>query len=155
MTQVERKADVRDGGIAAGALLRRPVRLRGIKLGRPVDLVLDPAPLRVIGMEVLCGDDSVRFLPLAAAHVREDEIAVGSALLLLQEPDLSFYRRRGTMLSELRGRQVERHGLELGALRDVVLDGSGAVAALVVDGGAHVPVEAALRIVEPGRASAA
>jgi hypothetical protein len=146
---------VKDEGMPAGALLRRPVRLRGIKLGRPVDLVLDPAPLRAIGVEVLCGDDSVRFLPLAAARVHDDEIAVGSALLLLQEPDLSFYRRRGTMLSELRGRQVERNGLELGALRDVVLDASGAVAAVVVDGGTRVPVEPALRILERGRASAA
>ena len=150
-----RKTGVEDGGIPAEALLRRPVRVRGIKLGRPVDLVLDPAPLRAVGVEVLCGDDTVRFLPLAAARIHEDEIAVGSALLLLQESDLSFYRRRGTMLSELRGRQVERHGLELGALRDVVLDGSGAIAEIVVDGGTRVPVEPALRIVERGRASAA
>ena len=146
---------VKDGGIPAEALLRRPVRVRGIKLGHPVDLVLDPAPLRAVGVEVLCGDDSVRFLPLAAARVHEDEIAVGSALMLLQEPDLSFYRRRGAMLSELRGRRVERHGSELGVLRDVVLDGSGAIAEVVVDGGTRVPVEPSLRIVEPGRASAA
>jgi hypothetical protein len=152
---MDRRTSVKDGGLPAEALLRRPVRLRGIRLGRPVDLVLDSAPLRAIGVEVLCGDDSVRFLPLAAARVHDDEIAVGSALLLLQEPDLSFYRRRGTMLSELRGRQVERHGLELGALRDVVLDGSGAIAEIVVDGGTRVPVEPALRIVERGRASAA
>ena len=129
--------------------------MRGIKLGRPVDLVLDPSPLRAIGVEVLCGDDSVRFLPLAAARVHEDEIAVGSALLLLQEPDLSFYRRRGTMLSELRGRKVVRRGLQLGPLRDVVLDRSGTIAAVIVDGGTRLPLEPALRIVEPGRASAA
>jgi hypothetical protein len=150
-----RISDVRDEGIPAGALLRRPVRLRGIKLGRPVDLVLDPSPLRAIGVEVLCGDESVRFLPLAAARVREDEIAIGSALLLLQEPDLSFYRRRGTLLSELRGRRVERRGHELGVLRDVVLDRSGAIAEVVVDGDTRVPVDSAVRILEPGRASAA
>ncbi len=144
-----------DGGISAGTLLRRPVRLRGTKLGRPVDVVLDPEPLRAIGIEVLCGDESLRFLPLAAARVHEDEIAVGSALLLLQEPDLSFYRRRGKTLSELRGRQVERSGIALGTLRDVVLERSGAVSELVVDGGTRVPVEPELRIVEPGRASAA
>jgi hypothetical protein len=146
---------VRDGGISAEALLRRPVRLRGIKLGRPVDLVLGRGPWRAIGVEVLCGDEVRRFLPLGAARVRDDEIAVASALLLLQEPDLSFYRTRGTMLSELRGRQVERRGRELGALKDVVLDGSGTVSELVVDGDTHVPVDGALRIVEPGRASAA
>ena len=146
---------VRDEGIPAGALLRRPVRLRGIKLGRPVDLVLDQSPLRAIGVEVLCGDDSVRFLPLAVARVNEDEIAIGSALLLLEEPDLSFYRRRGTLLSELRGRRVERKGRELGALRDVVLDRSGTIAAVVVEGNTRVPVDSALRIRERGRASAA
>jgi hypothetical protein len=155
VSDLDRRAAVRDGGISAEALLRRPVRLRGIRLGRPVDLVLDRHPLRVIGVEVLCGDEMRRFLPLGAARVHDDEIAVASALLLLQEPDLSFYRRRGTTLSELRGRQVERRGKELGALEDVVLDGSGTVSELVVDGGTHVRVDAALRIVEPGRASAA
>jgi hypothetical protein len=142
-------------GVSAEALLRRPVRLRGIKLGNAVDLVLDPSALRAVGVEVLCGDESRRFLPLGAARVHDDEIAVGSALLLLQEPDLSFYRRRGATLTELRGRQVERRGRALGALRDVVLDEAGVVTELVVDGGRRVPVEPSLRIVEPGRASAA
>lgn len=155
MRGLDTNGPVRDEGISAEALLRRPVRLRGIKLGHPVDLVLDREPLRVIGVEVLCGDETRRFLPLGAARVREDEIAVASALLLLQEPDLSFYRRRGTTLSELRGRQVERRGRELGVLRDVVLEGSGAISALVVDGGTRVTVDPALRIVLPGRASAA
>ena len=155
MSALDRTDGVRDGGISAEALLRRPVRVRGIKLGRPVDLVLGRGPLRAIGVEVLCGDEVRRFLPLGAARVRDDEIAVASALLLLQEPDLSFYRTRGTMLSELRGRQVERRGRELGALKDVVLDGSGTISELVVDGDTHVPVDGALRIVEPGRASAA
>jgi hypothetical protein len=146
---------MKDEGTAAEALLRRPVRMRGLKLGEPVDLVLDPEPLRAVGLEVVCGDDGRRFLPLGAARLRDGEIAIGSALLLLQEADLAFYRRRGTLLSELRGRRVEHRGRELGSLADVVLDGSGAISELVLEGGTRVPVDPALKIVEPGKASAA
>jgi sporulation protein YlmC with PRC-barrel domain len=89
--------------------------------------------MRVVGLEVACGDDERRFLPLAAAHVHEDEIALGSALLLLEGDDLAFYRRRGRMLSALRGREVTRGGRALGALKDVVLDEDGAVRLLEVE----------------------
>jgi hypothetical protein len=93
------------GSSSAKQLLQLPVRLDGIRLGRCVDVVLDD-PLdegaeRVIGVVVLCGDGTERFLVLDAAEVQEDAIAVSSALLLLE--DVDFYRQRGRSLSGLRG----------------------------------------------------
>jgi sporulation protein YlmC with PRC-barrel domain len=119
--------------LSAGSLLGRPVRLRGIRLGRPTDVLLDRATMRVVGLEVACGDDARRFLPLAAARVHDDEIAVRSALLLLEGDELSFYRRRGRLLSAMRGRRVTLAGRPVGVLRDVLLDAEGAVTLLEVE----------------------
>ena len=52
------------GFVAADELLRLPVRLHGIQLGRPVDVLLDAEAWRVVGLDVLCGDEVHRFLPL-------------------------------------------------------------------------------------------
>lgn len=142
----------------AEALLRLPVRVRGIQLGRPADVVLDPDGRRAIGLEVLCGDGTRRYLPLAAARVREDEIVVGSSLLLLAENDLAFYRRRARMLSALRGRVVERGRRALGALVDVLLAEDGAVAGLVVAEGKRrstIRFDPTVSITERGRVTAA
>ena len=87
------------GSISARELLELPVRLDGIRLGRCVDVVLDGAGERVVGVVVLCGDGAERFLVLDAIDVQDGEIAVSSALLLLEEVD--FYRRRGRLLSSL------------------------------------------------------
>ena len=57
-------------GLHGQDLLRRPVRLRGIQLGRAVDLILDAAGTRVVGFDVLCGDGTHRFLPLSAAEAQ-------------------------------------------------------------------------------------
>lgn len=84
----------------ARELLQLPVTLRGIRLGRCVDVVLDDEGERVVGVVVLCGDNTERFLVLDAAEVRDGAIAVSSALLLLE--DVDFYRRRGRSLGELR-----------------------------------------------------
>jgi hypothetical protein len=123
------------GGLSAESLLRRPVRLRGIRLGFPADVLLDVEAMRVVGLEIACGDDERRFLPLAAARVRDDEIAVGSALLLLEGDDLSFYRRRGRMLSAMRGRRVSLAGRHAGVLKDVVVGDDGAVTMLELETG--------------------
>src|SRR5207253_2289070 len=56
-----------DGGLRGDAVLHLPVRARGIELGRPMDIVLDLAGGRAVGIEVFCGDKRRRFLPLAAA----------------------------------------------------------------------------------------
>ena len=87
------------GSRSAIELLQLPVQLHGIRLGRPVDLLLDPAEWRALGFVVLCGDGSSRFLVFAAADVWEDAIEVPSALLLLE--DVDFYRDRSRSLRDL------------------------------------------------------
>ncbi len=88
------------GSGTARELLQLPVTVDGIRLGRCVDVVLDDTGERVIGVVVLCGDEAERFLVIDAADVREGEIVVSSALLLLE--DVDFYRRRGRSLRDLR-----------------------------------------------------
>jgi hypothetical protein len=80
-------------------LLGLPVRMNGIQLGRPVDVLLDLGGDRAVGFELLCGDGARRFLPFAVADIRTDQIAVGSALMLLDERDLDFYRERTRRLA--------------------------------------------------------
>jgi hypothetical protein len=88
-------------GRAAAEVLSLPVRLRGIQLGRPVEALLDPTSDRLLGFEVHCEDGERRFLPFAVAEVRADEIAVGSALRLIDERELDWYRHHARRLSEL------------------------------------------------------
>ena len=78
---------------SATELLRLPVSVDGIRLGHCVDVVLDEDGERVVGVVVLCRDETERFLVLETAEVREGEIAVRSALVLLD--DVDHYRRRG------------------------------------------------------------
>lgn len=115
-------------------LLALPVRLHGVQLGRPVDLLLDRNTLRTVGLDVLCGDEVHRFLPLPTASVSGDEIAILSPLVLLEQDQLDFYRSKTFALSTLRGRTVERKGRDLGALGDVVVDPMGELVAVVVAG---------------------
>ncbi|HET7138175.1 MAG TPA: hypothetical protein VFI04_07450 [Gaiellaceae bacterium] len=82
-------------------VLALPVRLNGIQLGRPTDVLVDATVDRVLGFEVMCGDETERFLPFAVARIGPDEIALESALTLIDEGDLDFYRRRSRRLSEL------------------------------------------------------
>jgi len=142
------------GSMVSREVLARPVRLHGIDLGRAVELVVDLDVRRVLGFEVRCGDDTHRFLPLAAARVRGGEIAIGSPLTLLDE--LAFYRGRGHGLGALRGARVANAGGELGSLRDVVFDADGSIRELVVAtsaGESRIPPGADVRIAS--RASAA
>lgn len=125
-----------DGGgmreLTGAELLALPVRLHGIQLGRPVDLLLDRDTLRTVGLDVLCGDEVHRFLPLPTASVSDDEIAILSPLVLLEEDELHFYRSKTFALSTLRGRSVQRKSRDLGALGDVVIDAAGELVAVVV-----------------------
>jgi hypothetical protein len=134
-------------------LLALPVRLHGIQLGRPVDLLLDRDARTAVGLDVLCGDEVHRFLPLPTAAVRREEIRILSPLVLLEQHELDFYRSRTLALSRLRGGAVERNGRQLGPLRDVVLAEDGRVIAAIVDK-ERVPFDAALRLA-PKRRSAA
>jgi hypothetical protein len=88
-------------GRAAAEVLALPVRLHGIQLGRPVDALLDPMADRLLGFEVHCGDGEHRFLPFSVAELRPDEITVGSALRLIDERELDWYRHHARRLSEL------------------------------------------------------
>lgn len=114
------------GSLSAAASLQLPVTLRGIQLGRPVDMLLDLDAWNALGFVVLCGDDTRRFLPLAASQVLEDGIAIGSALMLLE--DAEFYEKRGTSFRALLGTEVAG-----GIVRDITLDAAGRVTALDVE----------------------
>jgi hypothetical protein len=92
---------LRGSGISVGDLLALPVRMHGIYLGRPIDVLLHETGERVVGFELLCGDGAHRFLPFAVADVRDGEIAVASALTLLDERDLTYYRERTRRLADL------------------------------------------------------
>ena len=143
------------GSLTASAALHLPVRLRGIQLGRPVDLLLETNTWHALGFVVRCRDESHRFLPLAASQTTKDEIRVASALMLLE--DIGFYRTRGTSYRSLLGGDVQRSGRYAGRLRDLVL-ANGEVTELELDrGGASgvVRVPAPGFAVVPSRASAA
>jgi hypothetical protein len=118
------------GSRSATELLLLPVQLHGIRLGRPVDLLLDSQAWRALGFVVRCGDESERFLVFAAADLREREIAVTSALLLLE--DVDFYRERSRSLRAVLGGAVADGRHELGELRDLLLAPDGVVASLLV-----------------------
>jgi PRC-barrel domain len=138
-------------------LLALPVRLHGIQLGRPTDLLLDREGLRAVGLDVLCGDGVHRFLPLPTAAVTDEAISISSPLVFLEEDELDFYRSRAFALSSLRGRQVRRGGRELGTLRDVVVRADGELRAVVVEAGGttrSIPFDDSLRF-DPASRSAA
>jgi hypothetical protein len=138
------------GSIASGDVVALPVRLHGIELGRSVELIVDHDVRRVLGFEVRCGDEAHRFLPLAAACVRDRGIAIGTPLTLLDE--LQFYRARGHGLGALRGARVANASGELGTLRDVVFEDDGSIGELVVAtpaGERRIPAGADVRIRTP------
>jgi hypothetical protein len=134
-------------------LLHLPVRLHGLQVGRPVDLLLDPEAQRAVGLDLLCGDEVHRFLPMPTAAVGRGEIRILSPFVLLEQHELDFYRSRTLALGGLRGRPVERKGRKLGALQDVVVADDGQLVAAIV-AGKRVPFDAALRFA-PKRRSAA
>jgi hypothetical protein len=124
-------------GLTGDELLQRPVRLRGIQLGRPVDVLLHPQEPQALGLDVLCGDERHRFLPLSAVEVREDYVEAASPLVLLDLRDDSFYRREARSLAALRGTAVE----DSGALEDVVLDRAWRIVELVLEDGERMPLD--------------
>ncbi len=138
------------GSLSASAVLRLPVRLHGIQLGRPTDLLVDVESWHVLGFVVHCGDESVRFLPWAASQPSEAEIAVGSALLLLE--DVAFYKKRSVSFRSLIGGELTAGGV----LRDVLIGEGGAVSELEIErDGARRRVPPAGTRVVPTRATAA
>jgi hypothetical protein len=114
-------------------LLRLPLRLHGIQLGRSVELLLDRETSRAVGFDVLCGDEVRRFLPLPTAAVGDNELTILSPLVLLEEDELQFYRSRTFALGSFRGRPVERHGQVEGTLVDVAFGPDGTPVAVIVE----------------------
>ena len=74
-------------------LLRLPVTLNGIELGRTVEALVGPDGL-LVGFELACRDGMRRFLPAGAADIGDTEIRVASALVFLGERELGWYRQR-------------------------------------------------------------
>lgn len=119
------------GSLSVAGMVGRPVRLQGILLGRPSDVVLDAHGRRVLGFVVHSGDDSPRFLPYAASQPGEEEIAVASALMLLD--DVAFYRKHGVSFVALLGTAIEKESIPVGTLVDMHVDHSGEVVELEVE----------------------
>ena len=138
-------------------LLGLPVRLHGIQLGQPSDLLLDREGMRAVGIDVACGEEAHRFLPFPTAAITDEAITISSPLVLLEEDELAFYRSRAFALSSLRGRAVERKGSKVGTLRDVVITADGELSAVFVEideATERVPFDGKLRFA-PERRSAA
>jgi hypothetical protein len=140
--------------LTGNEVLSRPVRLHGLDLGRPVDILLDREALRAVGLDVLCRDQVHRFLPLPTAAVGADALTIHSPLVLLEEDELDFYRSRTFALSSLRGRPLLQAGKEVGRLVDVVLAANGDLIAVEVDPAGRIAFDATLQFA-PQRRSAA
>jgi hypothetical protein len=124
--------------------------MQGIQLGQPVDVLFDVDAWQTLGFVVRCGDEAMRFLPFAACHATDEDIAVQSALMLLE--DVSFYEKRGVSFRSLLAGTVGAYG----SLVDVWIAQTGAVVELeVVHEGARRRVAAGGQRVAATRASAA
>ena len=83
------------------ALEGAPVFVRGIRLGEVENVLLDEDVARILGLDVLCGDGSNRFLPFATTRRTASGLEVSSALTLLDQRELEFYRRRSRTLASV------------------------------------------------------
>ena len=119
-------------GLLASDVEHMPVCFADIRLGVVVDVFLDTSLTRVLGFDVLCGDERHRYLPLPACEIGESALAVPSALLLLRQ-ERDFYRERGRTLGALRGFPARLGARELGTLVDLVFAPQGDLVGLVVE----------------------
>jgi hypothetical protein len=93
---------------SAAAVLSLRLTTRGIRLGRPIDLILDPALTRVLGLEVACVDGWERYLPWPAVESIDRTIAVTRPLMILDPHQLDYYRRKGQSFKSLLERPLSR-----------------------------------------------
>jgi hypothetical protein len=140
--------------LSGDEVLRLRVRLHGIDLARPVDLLLDREGLRVVGLDVLCGDEVHRFLPLPTAAIGDGALTIHSPLVLLEEDELGFYRSRAFALSSLRGRPVLKRGKDVGTLRDIVFEPGGDLVAVRLASGEQVSFDDNLAFAPRARSAA-
>jgi hypothetical protein len=105
----------------AEELLKLPVRIGGVRLGRAVDLIVAFDADRALGFDILCGDGAHRFLPFPVATLEADAIKIDSPLVLLDFDQVGFYRDQATTLRELNGQGegvlVDRDGTVVGLAR--------------------------------------
>jgi hypothetical protein len=78
--------------------LWQSVVMKGVQVGRVIDVILERENNGVIGFEVRCEDGRHRFLPRAAATSDGAAIEIDSPLALLDDDQLDFYRQRGVTL---------------------------------------------------------
>ena len=123
-------ATVDERSSSGGELLHLPVCADGAELGRPTDLLVDLDRLRVVGLNVRCGQGAERFLPLAAAELADEQIKASSSLALLDES--AYYGEHGASLRSLRGAAVDLGGRRVGTLTDIVLRADGEVTRVIV-----------------------
>jgi hypothetical protein len=100
-------------GRNASTLLGAPVFMRGIRLGEVEDVIVDRVEPRIVGLDVLCGDGTNRFLPYSTARVEGAAVELESALTLIDRTELEFYRAHGRSLvaaPELAGAVVDGDG---------------------------------------------
>ncbi|MGH2935369.1 MAG: hypothetical protein ACRDL2_12780 [Gaiellaceae bacterium] len=116
---------------SASSLLGLPVRVHGSRLGTVADLLVDTGRWRMLGYVVDCRDDVERFLPYAASQPFDDEVSVGSALMLLD--DVGFYRARAVAFRAIVGAEIQRFGRLAGTLVDLVVARTSDVDELAVD----------------------
>jgi hypothetical protein len=140
--------------LSGDEILSLPLRLHGIVLGRPVDVLLDRESLRVVGLDVICGDEVNRFLPLPTAAIGEDGLAIHSPLVLLEGDELGFYRTRTFSLRSVRGKGVMRKQRSVGTLRDVVFAADGKLVAIVLESGHRLPYDGSLGFAPQRRTAA-
>ena len=140
--------------LSGDAILSLPLELHGIELGRPVDVLLDRDGLRVVGLDVLCGDEVHRFLPLPTAAIGDDALTIHSPLVLLEEDELGFYRARAFALTSLRGKPVTRKQRSVGTLRDVVFAADGRLRAVTLEDGGRIPYDSSLGFAPERRTAA-
>ncbi|HKB94503.1 MAG TPA: hypothetical protein VKC62_09760 [Gaiellaceae bacterium] len=115
----------------AASLLGLPVRVHGSRLGTAADLLVDTGRWRVLGYVVECRDEVQRFLPYAASQPLDDEIVVGSALMLLD--DVGFYRAHAVSFRAIVGVEIRRCGHVAGTLADLVVARTSEVDELAVE----------------------
>jgi hypothetical protein len=78
--------------------LWQSVVMKGVQVGRVIDVILERENNGVIGFQVRCEDGRHRFLPRAAATSDGAAIEIDSPLALLDDDQLDFYRQRGVTL---------------------------------------------------------
>ncbi len=140
--------------LSGDGVLSLPLQLHGIELGRPADVLLDRETLRVVGLDVLCGDEVHRFLPLPTAAIRDDGLTIHSPLVLLEEDELGFYRARAFALKSLRGKPVTKKERSVGTLRDIVFGADGNLVAVVLESGERIPYDGTLGLAPIRRTAA-